>query len=108
VEEPIVRRKIVAGVVSGLCLLAACSKTGQVQDKVKDLVQSQAGVENAKVSCPGNVKGKKGEAFDCTVKGTLNGEALDATAHIEFTGDNSFVITSLTPNDGSAAPAATS
>jgi uncharacterized lipoprotein len=98
-----VRRKIAAGIAAGLFLLAGCSKSGQVEDKVKDLVQSQANVKDAKVTCPGGVKAKKGEEFDCEVKGQLDGQDADLVAHIQFTGDNSFVVTALDPKGGATA-----
>ena len=106
-------KRISAGLLSVVSLafvLGACSKSNQVEDKVQELMSSSPfDAKNVKVDCPGDVKAKKGEAFDCTVNGTFTGtDTTSARAHITFSDDNNFVIDELTALNGSAASSSAS
>ena len=39
--------------------------TGKLEGKIKDGIQKQAGVKIRTVECPGDVKVKKGDTFNC-------------------------------------------
>jgi hypothetical protein len=92
-----VRRKIAAGAIAGLFLLAGCSKTEAVEDKVQDLVEKNVpGATDVKVDCPNDVKAEKGEKFDCKLNYTRDGEQVSSTGHVEFTADNEFTVTEET------------
>jgi hypothetical protein len=63
--------------------LAGCGTADQsdLQNKIKDGLNKNApaGVSVTSVSCPGDVKLKKGTAFNCTVTFTANGASRTAT-----------------------------
>jgi hypothetical protein len=44
--------------------------TGKLEGKIKDGIEKQAGVKIKSVDCPGDVKVKKGDTFNC--KATTN------------------------------------
>ena len=101
------RRTIAAtlAVLSLTLLVGACSKSGQVEDKVADIFKKEVSAKNVKVKCPGDVKADKGEEFDCTVSGddlsVVGGEGTtEATIHVVFEKDNEFTIVSLKPTNG--------
>ena len=95
-------------VLSLALLLGACSKSNQVENKVEELMSSSPfDAKDVKVDCPGGVKARKGEQFDCTVNGTFTGtDTTAARAHITFSDDNNFVIDEITALNGSAASSA--
>jgi len=101
-------RRTIAATLAALSLsllVGACSKSGQVEDKVADIFKSEINAKNVKVKCPGDVKADKGEEFDCTVSGSdlsiVAGEGTtEATIHVVFEKDNEFTIVSLKPTNG--------
>jgi hypothetical protein len=63
-------------------VMGACSSnSSQVQDKIAEDIKKQTGVDNAKVTCPKDVKASKGETFSCDASG-------DFTSYLQKQGVN--------------------
>ena len=101
----------VFAVLSLTFVLGACSKSKQLEDKMAEVLQSQLQAKNVKVTCPGDVNGKKGEQVECTATGDFSALGSDATSvrfHVTFQEDNNFLIDDATPLNGSNATAGSS
>jgi hypothetical protein len=97
---------VVFAVLSLALLVGGCSKSKQLEDKMAEVLQSQLQAKNVKVTCPGDVKAKKGEEVECTATGDFSALGSDATSvkfHVTFPEDNSFLIDNATPLNGSGA-----
>jgi hypothetical protein len=85
--------------------LGACSQSGNVEDEVGKAFATTRNVKGLEVTCPGGVKARKGEDFDCTVKGdelaTISGTGTtEARIHVTFVKDDEFSVVSYTPTNG--------
>ena len=62
-------RLLVPLFAAGALAVAGCGDkkldTGKLEGKIKDGIQKQAGVKIRTVECPGDVKVKKGDTFNC-------------------------------------------
>jgi hypothetical protein len=77
-------RLLVPLFAAGALAFAGCGDkkldTGKLEGKIKDGIQKQAGVKIKSVSCPKDVKVKKGDIFNC--KATT---ATGQTANVKVT-----------------------
>jgi uncharacterized lipoprotein len=97
---------VVFAVLSLALLVGGCSKSKQLEDKMAEVLQSQLQAKNVKVTCPGDVKAKKGDEVECTATGDFSALGSDATSvkfHVTFPEDNNFLIDNATPLNGSSA-----
>jgi len=85
------RRAVAACLLTTLLVLAgACSSNSeQVQDKIAEQIKKETGVSDAKVTCPKDIKAKKGETFTCDADGNftpfLQSQGVDAQlSHVRF------------------------
>jgi len=95
------RRAVAASFLTTLLVLAgACSSNSeQVQDKIAEQIKKETGVSDAKVTCPKDIKAKKGETFTCDADGNftpymqsqgINGQVNRLRFKITVVDDKSF------------------
>jgi len=84
-------RAVAASFFVALVVLAgACSSNSeQVQDKIAEQIKKETGVSDAKVTCPKDIKAKKGETFTCDADGNftpfLQSQGVNAQLnHVRF------------------------
>jgi hypothetical protein len=81
-------RLLIPLLAAGALGVAGCGDkkldTGKLEGKIKDGIEKQAGVKIKKVSCPGSVKVKKGNTFNCKAT-TSTGQ----TANVKVTQQDS-------------------
>ena len=87
-------------VVALAVLIGACSSNSeQVQDKIAEQIKKETGVSDAKVTCPKDIKAKKGETFTCDAEGNftpyvnsqgINGQLTRVRFKVTFVDDKNF------------------
>ena len=85
------RHAVAASFFVALVVFAgACSSNSeQVQDKIAEQIKKETGVSDAKVTCPKDIKAKKGETFTCDAEGNftsfLQSQGVNAQLnHVRF------------------------
>jgi predicted small lipoprotein YifL len=100
------RFRVTLAALAAAAALAACGEktlnTGDAEKKIADVVEEQGGKRPENVECPGDMKAKKGETYDCKV---FLGEGNQATAKLTMLDDEGrFSISVLTLQGSGAGP----